>query len=139
MPLDAWIKCTEEGDLTYVCKDPSNSDGVDLVAAWCRVNDDYIQRFGLHKLYQRMLKKMKEKALCQLDYVITGERFKLTELSLAEAELKSMMSNRGEGMGIRAALIPLSKWIGYRINPKEFTVMEFFLIRDRYGKENKQK
>ena len=139
MPLDAWIKCTEEGEFRYVCKDPLKIKGVDLDEAWCRVNDDYIERFGLHKLYKRLLAKMKEKAMLELEFVITGNRFNLTELSIAEAELKSMLSNRGEGVGIREALVPLSKWIGYRINPKEFTVMEFFLIRDRYGKENKQK
>ena len=139
MPLYAWIKCTEGKDMTYVCKDPSKADGVNLGEAWCIINDDYINRFGLHELYKRLLKKMKEKALLELDYVITKNKFKLTEVSIAEAELRSMMANRGEGISIQEALIPLSKWVGYRINPKEFTVMEFFLIRDRYGKENKQK
>lgn len=138
MPLENWIKITEDQMLEYVCKDPSDTEGVDLSEAWCKVNDDYIQRYGLSDLYIRLLKKMKEKALLELTFVETRDRFKLTEIGLAEAELQSMLSNRGEGIGIREALIHLSKYMGFRLNPKEITVLEFFNIRDKHGKENKQ-
>jgi len=136
MPLENWIRITEDGEYQYVCKDPENTSGVDIAEAWYKVNDEYIQRYGLGQLYKRLLKKMKEKALLQLSYVETRDRFKLTEISLAEAEMKSMMSNRGEGMGIREAVIHLSKYMGFRLNPKEITVSEFFTIRDKHGKEN---
>jgi hypothetical protein len=139
MPLESWIMVTEEGKDEYLCKDHTNCEGVDLYEVWCKVYDDYIERIGLHDLHIRILKKMQQKALIQLAYVETGERFKLTELQIIELDLKSMMANRGEGMSIREALIPLSKWIGYRINSREITALEFFQMRDRYGKENKQK
>ena len=139
MPLDNWIRITEDGDYRYICKDPEDTRGVDLVEAWCKVNDEYIQRYGLGDLYMRMLKKMKEKALLQLDFIETRDRFKLNLIELAEGELRAMLSNRGEGMGIREALVHLSKYMGYRLNPKEVTVSEFFLMRDKYGKENNKK
>ena len=136
MPLENWIKITEDGEHQYVCKEPENVKGVDLAEAWYKINDEYMERYGLGDLYKRLLKKMKEKALMELDFVETRDRFKLTEISLAEAEMKSMMSNRGEGIGIREALIHLSKYMGFRLNPKELTVSEFFNIRDKHGKEN---
>lgn len=136
MPLENWIKITEDGDFRYVCKDPENVKGVDLAEAWYIINDKYIERYGLADLYKRLLNKMREKALLQLTYVETRDRFKLTEISLAEAEMKSMLSNRGEGMGIRKALVHLSKCMGYRLDPKQITVSEFFNIRDKHGKEN---
>ncbi len=139
MPLENWIKITEDGDHRYVCKDPDNVHGVDIAEAWYKINDEYIERYGLGKLYMRLLQKMKEKALLQLDYVESRDRFKLTEISLAEAEMMSMMSNKGEGIGVREALIHLSKYMGYRLDPQEVTVSEFFNIRDKHGKENKQK
>lgn len=136
MPLENWIKITEDGDHRYVCKDPEDVKGVDIAEAWYKVNDEYIERYGLGKLYKRLLQKMKEKALLQLDYVESRDRFKLTLISMAEAELMSMMSNKGEGIGVREALIHLSKYMGFRLNPKEITVSEFFNIRDKHGKEN---
>ena len=60
----------------------------------------------------------------------------MTLINLASQELKSMMSNRGEGIGINKALIIMSKHMGYRLDPKKLTVLEFFNIRDHYGKEN---
>jgi len=139
MPLENWIKITEDGEYQYVCKNPDDVIGVDLAEAWYKINDEYINRYGLGPLYMRLLKKMKEKAILELNYVQSRDRFKLTEISLAEAELRSMMSNRGEGIGIREALIHLSKYMGFRLNPKEITVSEFFNIRDKHGKENQQK
>jgi hypothetical protein len=136
MPLDNWIRITEDDDLRYVCKDPEDTKGVNLVEAWYKVNDDYIQRYGLGDLYKRLLKKMKEKALLQLDYIETRDRFQLNLIELAEQEMRAMMSNKGESIGIREALVHLSKYMGFRLNPKEITVNEFFLMRDKYGKEN---
>lgn len=136
MPLENWIRITEDNEYQYVCKDPENISGVNLEEAWCKVNDEYIEKYGLGDIHMRMLKKMKERALLQLDYVKSRDRFKLTEIMLAEADLKSMMSNRGESIGIREALVHLSKYMGYRLNPKEITVSEFFNIRDKHGKEN---
>ena len=139
MPLDNWIRITEDGEYQYVCKDPENVKGVDLAEAWYVIHDEYLERYGLGGLYKRLLQKMKEKALLQLDYVETRDRFKLTQIGLAEEELKSMLSNRGEGVGIREALVHLSKYMGFRLNPKEITVSEFFNIRDKHGKENHKK
>lgn len=136
MPLENWIKITEDQMMEYVCKDPSNTRGVDLLEVWYKIHDEYIERYGLGALYLRLLNKMKEKALMELNYVETRDRFELTKIALAEADLRSMMANRGEGVGIREALVHLSKYMGYRLNPKEITVTEFFNIRDKYGKEN---
>jgi hypothetical protein len=139
MPLYNWIKCTEEGEMEYVCKEPGEAREQDLYDAWARIFDDYIERFGLNDLYVRMLKKQQEKAILQLDYVETRDRFKLTLIEIAEMDLKKMMHNGGSKTGIQETLVVLSKWVGYRLNPKEITVSEYFNIRKRYGEENKQK
>ena len=47
-----------------------------------------------------------------------------------------MMKNNGDGMTIDQSLIHLSKWVGYRLNPKEITVVEYFNISEQYGKAN---
>ena len=79
---------------------------------------------------------MKEKAVYELEFVDSRDRFKLTEIELKEIELKSMIDNNGKGMTIDESLIYLSKWLGYRLNPKEINVVEYFTILDQYGKAN---
>lgn len=137
MPLYNWIKCTEENDLRYVCKDINDISGVDLEDRWYHVYDDYIDRFGLSKLYQRLLEVMKEKALLECDYVITGDAFKITLAKIEEERLKKMLANKGEGVSINSVLVYLSKWLGYRLNTREITTLEYFEMMKLYGKQNK--
>lgn len=86
-----------------------------------------------------MLKVMKEKALLECDYVITKDRFKLNLIEIEVQRLKDMMANGGEGISIDETLVYLSRWIGYRINAKEISVVEYFNMVKQYGKENKQR
>jgi hypothetical protein len=104
---------------------------------WQNLYDQYIKKYGLGKLYKRLLNVMKEKAVCELEFVSSRDRFKLTEIEIKEAELKSMIDNNGKGMTIEETLIYLGKWLGYRLNPKEINVVEYFTILDQYGKANK--
>ena len=80
---------------------------------------------------------MKRKALIELDYVLTGDRFKLTEAEIESSKLNSMMVNGGNGMTIEQSLIHISKWIGQWINPKTITAREYFNLLKEYGKANK--
>jgi len=80
MPLYNWIKCTE-GDLTHVRKTKEGNANNDI-EAWTKVHDSYIEEFGLSEHYKKMLQVMKQKALYEADYVLTGNRFKLTEAEI---------------------------------------------------------
>lgn len=140
MPLFNWIKCTE-GDLRYarieinLNQDQTKKD----VDAWFQVYDEYIKKFGLGKMYERLLKVMKKKALLECDFVLTGEKFKLTEIEIEEANLKNMLANMGNGLSIEQSLIHLARWVGYHINTKNITVADYFNLLDQYGKENNKK
>lgn len=105
--------------------------------AWQKLYDQYIKKYGLGKLYKRLLSVMKEKAIYELEFVELRDRFKLTEIEIKEAELKAMIDNKGQGMTTEESLIYLGKWLGYRLNPKEINVVEYFTILDQYGKANK--
>jgi len=82
---------------------------------------------------------MKKKALLEVDYILTRERFKLTEIEMQIANLDAMMMNGGNGMTIEQSLIHLSKWMGSWINAKEISTKEYFNLMNEYGKENKRK
>jgi len=140
MPLYNWIECNN-GNIQYVRIDVNKEDKTNEEDSiiWGKLYDEYIHKFGLSDMYLRLLKVMQKKALLELNYVTTKEKFKLTEIEIEEVKLKGMLTNNGNGLTINESLIHLSKWIGYHLNPKRITVIEYFNILKEYGKENKQK
>jgi hypothetical protein len=109
------------------------------IEAWQQIYDDYIREFGLSDVQKKLFDAMKKKAMLELDFVITGNRFKLTEIEIAMAKLDSMLMNRGDGISIDQMLVHLSKWMGHWINSKSITTREYFTLIDQYGKANKGK
>lgn len=138
-PLFNWIKCSD-GEIIYTRKnvDPDAKEDLKDSEAWQHLYDQYIKKYGLSKLYKKFLSIMREKALMECTFVETRDRFKLTLIELKEAELKSALENNGQGMSIEQALVHLSKWLGYRLNSKEITVVEYFNILEQYGKANQK-
>jgi hypothetical protein len=137
LPLFNWIKCTSN-DLKYVRKDKNGTEQADI-EAWERIYDSYIAEYGLNEVYKKLLNAMRKKALLEVDYILTRERFKLTEIEMQIANLDAMMANGGTGMTIEQSLIHLSKWLGSWINAKEISTKEYFNLMSEYGKENKRK
>lgn len=137
LPLFNWIKCTSN-DLTFVRKDKKGTEQEDI-EAWERIYDSYIAEYGLNEVYKKLLNAMKKKALLEVDYILTRERFKLTEIEMQIANLDAMMMNGGNGMTIEQSLIHLSKWLGSWINAKDISTKEYFNLMSEYGKENKRK
>lgn len=135
LPLDSWIRCTD-GDLTKCRKGDKGNHKRDLIA-WEMVYDDYLQINGLGKMYEKLLKTMIEKAKAELDFCITGDRFKLTKAEMEERKIETMLKNKGSGMTINQTLIHLSKWIGHWLNVKELKSQEYFDLLNEYEKFNK--
>jgi len=137
MPLFNWIKCNQ-GELQFTRINGKGSDEMDVII-WQYIYDDYLKEFGLSETYKRMLNAMKKKAILELDFVLTGDRFKLTEIEIEETRLKSMLNNAGKGTTIEESLIYISKWMGTWLNTKQISVREYFNLLEQYGKANKSK
>jgi hypothetical protein len=140
LPLYNWQKCVN-GSLKYVrtIVKEEDEDNKEDEKVFEKIYDEYIKRFGMGKLYEKWLKIMKKKAIMECDFVITQEKFKLTEIQIEEAKLKGMLDNKGEGTSIEKSLIYLGQWLGYRLNIKEVTTLEYFNLLEEYGKANKKK
>jgi len=135
LPLHNWIQCTN-GQIYHVRKGKEGNESQDL-EAWEKIYNDYIEEYGLSKTYKRMLEAMRKKALAELDFVITNDRFKLTEADIQESILSTMLNNKGNGMTIEKTLIHLSKWIGYWLKPKNISTKEYFDLLAEFEKINK--
>jgi len=126
------------GEYNYVrVNNPDDSEwGFDDAEQWATIYDSYLNKYGLNPTYKKYLELLRKKALAQLEWIITRDRFKLTKIELEEIKLQDMLSNMGKGMSIEVSLIHLAKWMGYRLNPKEITAEEYFNILEVYGKAN---
>ena len=74
----------------------------------------------------------------QSEYIITKERFKLTEIEIQNQKLKDLEIYFGEGKSIEVILTWMGKFLGYKLNQKTTTVKEYFVILEEYGKANKK-
>jgi hypothetical protein len=124
--------------LSYVRKGKEGNEESDI-EAWQRIYDSYILEYGLSDMYKKLLNAMRKKALLEVDFIITRERFKLTEIEMQIANLDAMLMNKGSGITIEQSLIHLSKWLGSWVNVKTITTREYFNLMEEYGKENKRK
>lgn len=129
------MKCTE-GDKKFVRKKEKGTEQKDQ-EVWEILYDQYIKKYGLSKYYKRHLDQMNKLNMISLDYIITGNRFKLTQMELEQQKLTSMMNNNGKGVTIEQTLIHLSKWIGYLIKTREITVVEYFNLTSEFERHQK--
>ena len=137
LPLYNWIKITEKREYIYTRKDlKKGTDELDI-RAYEIIYEVYIATFGLNKLYKKVLEQMKKKALAELDFVITGDRFKLNLVEMELKKLESMLNNNNSDASIDTTLVHLSKWVGTWLNAKDITVKEYFNLVNEIQKENK--
>lgn len=136
MPLYNWIKCTESDNKEFVRKGKQGNKKNDN-RAWTKIYDEYIKTYGLSKYYERLLNQYKKKALAELNYVISDDKFEFTRIEMETQKLERILKNGGKGSTIEQTLIHLSKWIGYWIKVKDISVKEFFDLSKEFERANK--
>lgn len=135
MPLYNWDKCLS-GEIKFVRKGKNGNVKNDN-ENWIKIYDEYLREFGLSKMHKKLLDALKEKALHECDYVITEDKFKLTLIEMAESKLKQIIEINKVGVTTEQTMIHVSKWIGYRINPREISVKEYFYLLKEFEKAMK--
>jgi len=136
MPLYNWIKCNS-GQIEYSRKDKKGNKLKDYLH-WKKLYDEYLKEFGLDVRYKKYLEAQRKRALLQSDYVITKERFKLTEIEIQSQKIKDLELHFAEGKKIEVILTWLGMFLGYKVDQKTTTVKEYFVILEEYGKANKK-
>jgi len=141
MILHNWDECTK-GNLLFVRKEHKKGDKETEKDAeiWDNIYSEYIDKYGLSKKYDLLLRTIKKKALLEVAFIKNRKNIELTKIAIEEERLKVMMSNKGESMSIDEALISLSKWLGGNlINKRSVTAEQYFNLLQSYGKSNQKK
>lgn len=136
MPLYNWEKC-QEGQIHYVNKDlrPRQTD----LEQWLKLYNEYLERYGVAAQTEEYLKRKVHLTKLRYQYILSNDVFLLNNIKVAEIELKTLDPSKHEGMDTTEILIHLSKWLGYRVDTKLISVVEFKKMIEEYVRSNKEK
>ena len=134
MFLNAWIKCNNE-DLRYTRRTLDNGTDLEDSKQWEKLQNQYLERFGLPEDYQKYLRLQVNKAKAQLEYVITGKRFELNKITAIDFKINALTNKNSEEISIQKMLNHLSKMQGYTLTQYNTTVSQYFELIDTLQKQ----
>lgn len=97
----------------------------DLESAWNKIYDELISTFGLSQKFQDYLNLMVQACELYKQGYVDNFRDKITLAELKEAQAHEILGEPSK-KGFLSMVTPLSKFMGFRINPNDITVFEFF-------------
>jgi hypothetical protein len=136
MILWDWRKCLE-GKHEYCRVDINKGTEQEDELFYDLLYDQYLQRFGLAKDYERILEIRVEMTEIRCEYCENGNLFLMNRVKVLEAEIEDIVKRSEEGMDTDDCLMYLSKWMGYRVDQKVITIVEFQTYLKAYEKETK--
>lgn len=122
-PLYVWEKVLE-GNYNFMRKERKEKATNDDVIAFYKLYDKYLRKYGLSKQHQKYMDKLHDIVLLKLEYLETGDKFKLTQIEISKSQLKDLKPKEN-GLTIGQQVIVLSKWMGQWIDKKKITVTEY--------------
>lgn len=111
------------GDLSHVQINHTGVTSSKTQKRWEVLFNQYVDLHGLPEAYQTYLKKM-IKACKLFAKAAAGERWRLIQAYISEAEAKQLISGEGESIEITCAR--LSKFLGFPVNSRKTSVTEFY-------------
>ena len=135
LPLYNWIKINK-GELVYCRKNTSLGNKKQDINHHEMIKETNYQEFGVGKDYLALLELYFQLADCNLDFVISGDNFLKNRIEMLKIEIEDLIKKGNKGNGdIDETIIGVSKWVGYRVDPKITTVKEFNKMISLFKKE----
>lgn len=124
----------QTGNLEFTRKDLSKGSAKEDEEAFERINDSYINEFGIDETQKEIIEMQRRIAILQCDFVIEESRYLLNEIKSLQKEIMDLLTNKSKG-DRDGLVIHLEKWLGFRINEKEITANKFYKIVREFEKE----
>ena len=128
-----WWK-VQEGNIEFTRLNSTKGTDEEDEEAYIRINDSYIDEFGIDKTQLEIIELQRRIAMLQCDYVIEEDRFILNEINRLEKEIMEMLTNKNGG-DRDGLVIHLEKWLGFKIDEKKITANKFYKIVREYERE----
>ena len=135
MPLYNWQEC-EKGNIKFVNKDHvSRQNDIEI---WSILYNQYLERFGLGDDLSEIIRLKKKLIALRCSYIINGNKKILNQIAIDEANLLKLEGLSVNGLTMDETLVYLSKWLGYRLDKKVITIVEYKTLVDEYGRAHKK-
>jgi hypothetical protein len=105
--------------------------------AYEKINDSYLEEFGMDKTQLEIIELQRRIAILQCDFVIEEKRYIINEIKRLQNEILELLTKK-EGTDRDGLVIHLEKWLGFRLNEKEITANKFYKIVREFEKEQEQ-
>lgn len=128
LPVYNWMKINDTGDYTFLLKEKykcSKFELLALAARWKKIYDQYIFTFGFNDNFLDVLEIQKKIALLQIEWAETDDGILETFIDIEKVKLEKKNSQLQKGDFYQLKMY-LEKSLGFKINPKECTVIEFY-------------
>lgn len=136
MPLLNWEEC-EKGNVQFVNKHRKSTKHD--VNRWANLYNQYLDRFGLGHNFEEIIRLKRKLIRLRCAYIENGNKKLLNQIIVDEKKLLSLEGGAIDGLTIDETLIHLSKWLGYRIDKKVISIVEYKSLLDEYGRTHKKK
>ena len=125
MPIWNWNKVIETGDLTFLFKDYENAlTSERLKGVWMDLQQQHMTEFGVDQLVVQRMRYIKNIIQLNIKFVNTRDRSLLNLIKVEEAKLKASESTYTYRFYKVLDAVTTTK--GFRVDPKEFTVIEWY-------------
>ena len=136
MPIYNWNKVLAEGNFGFLhiestlkspkkVKEDTSKEAVNM---WHELNDQYTDEFGQDESTRDLLEKKLEIGLLKIEYVLTKNKFKLTQIEIKEHALEIYKTNGKYDPNREIGI--LSKYLGSMIDVRKTTVHQYFTLKE---------
>ena len=136
LPIWNWHQAIKTGELAWLLKGyPSGEvhqyikDGgaelqVELVGQWQKLNNEFVDTFGISDRHKSALLKRRKILKMKLEALTSGDKSKNTLVRREEAMLEALIAP-SEKANFERTLASVQKWGGFNINHHETSVIMF--------------
>lgn len=140
MPVWNWHKIIETGDLSYLFKREKDVKfSPKLASIWIDLQQQHMNEFGIDNALISRIKTMRKLVNLNLKFYETRDRSLLNLIKIEESRLDE--TNNGIKTRFYKVLDYVSSYKGFRINAKEYTVIEWYHALQnmsvKHGKDDK--
>jgi len=135
LPIWNWWRIAESGNLIYLHKGNYDKEDYTYEAylLWNKLQNEYLDEFGITDEFRQILELKKKWIEKKADYLLTGERFKLTEIDIIEAEMSETMNTK-VATKKEATIIMLEQKLGFALDEKKLSVKRYYNYINHFSK-----
>ena len=120
--------------MKYILKEGECEDESKLINAFELLYSDYLKRIGIGEKYKILVETEKRLILTRCEFVETKNRKLLNKIDQLEAKIDNMKKSNGETTKPEIIIMYLSKFLGFKIDIKKDTTLEYFYWINEYKK-----